>query len=269
MPLVDVHCHINHELFKEILDAVIKRAQKAGVHAIILSGVNPENNKEVLRLSQKYPIIKASLGIYPIDALGLGPDEGGLPLHKGPINIDEEFAFFEKNIERIISIGEIGMDFYAANKEETFAKQEENFRKIINFAKKVKKPIVIHSRKAEKECIDVLEDEIKHKEIDVVQHCFSGKKSQMTRAIELGHYFSIPPNIIIASNFQTLVKKCPLSQLLTETDSPWLSPYKDRPNEPAFVAKTIEKIAEVKGMNVKEVEEQIWQNYLKVFKDKI
>ena len=146
---------------------------------------------------------------------------------------------------------------------------EENFRKIINFAKKVKKPIVIHSRKAEKECIDVLEDEIKHKEIDVVQHCFSGKKSQMTRAIELGHYFSIPPNIIIASNFQTLVKKCPLSQLLTETDSPWLSPYKDRPNEPAFVAKTIEKIAEVKGMNVKEVEEQIWQNYLKVFKDKI
>ena len=116
------------------------------------------------------------------------------------------------------------------------------------------------------ECIDVLEDEITKKEIPVVQHCFSGKKSQMSRAIELGHYFSIPPNILKASNFQTLVKKCPMDQLLTETDSPWLSPFSDIPNEPAFVKETITKIAEVKGLTLKEVEDQIWKNYQKVFR---
>ena len=265
MPLVDVHCHINHELFKNQLNQVLDRAKNAGVKAIILSGVNPKNNREVLELSKKYPIIKASIGMYPTDLLGLGPDESGLPLHKGPIDLEEEFTFIKKNLADIISIGEIGMDFYAADKETTHTKQEEKFRKIIRFAIEVKKPIVIHSRKAEMECIDVLEDEIKHKEIPVVQHCFSGRKSQMSRAIALGHYFSIPPNIVKASNFQTLVKKCPIEQLLTETDSPWLSPYKDKPNEPAFVKETIKKIAEVKGLSIKEIEEQIWQNYKRVF----
>ncbi len=265
MPLVDVHCHINHEMFKDKLDQVLERAKKAGVRAIILSGVNPENNREVLALSQKHPIIKASLGMYPTDLLGLGPDESGLPVHKGAINLDEEFAFIKEHLDKIISIGEIGMDFYAADKETTQQKQEEHFRTIIKFAKEVKKPIVIHSRKAEKECIDVLEDEIRKKEIPVVQHCFSGRKSQMSRAIELGHYFSIPPNIVKASNFQTLVKKCPVTQLLTETDAPWLSPFKDVPNEPAFVTETIQKIAEVKGMSQKDVEEQIWKNYVHVF----
>jgi TatD DNase family protein len=266
---VDVHCHINHALFKDTLNQVIARAKKVGLSAIILSGVNPENNREVLALSQKYPIIKASVGMYPTDLLGLGPDESGLPIHKGTINLDDEFIFIRKNLDKIISIGEIGMDFYAVDRDKTQIDQERYFRKIIQFAKEVKKPIIIHSRKAEKECLDILEFEIQHNEIPVVQHCFSGKKSLMTRAIELGHYFSIPPNILIASNFQTLVKKCPMNQILTETDSPWLSPYKDVPNEPAFVRETIKKIAEVKGLTVDDVEKAVWENYLRVFGDEL
>ena len=80
----------------------------------------------------------------------------------------------------------------------------------------------------------------------------------MTKAAELGHYFSIPPCIVKSSNFQTLVKKVPLAQLLTETDSPWLSPYKDQMNEPAFVAESIKQIAAVKELSEEEVAEQIW-----------
>ncbi len=265
MKLVDVHCHINHEQLKPQLNEVLKRAEKAGVKAILLSGVNPENNKEVLELSKKHPLIKASLGIYPIDALGKQPDATGLPHHEGKIDLDKEFQFIEKHKDNIIAIGEVGMDFYWVTKEETYEEQTANFRKIIQFAIKLQKPIIIHSRKAEEECLEILEQEIKHNEIPVIQHCFSGRKSLMTKAIELGHYFSIPPIITKASNFQTLVKKAPLTQLLTETDAPWLSPFKDKPNEPAFVIESIKKIAEIKSLSEQEVADAIWQNYQKIF----
>ena len=268
MNLVDVHCHLNHELFKHDLDDVLSRAKKAGLKRILISGVNPPANREVLALVKKYPeMLRASLGIYPIDALGLAEGETGLPRQTVPINLAEQFTYIEQHLDQVTAIGEVGMDFHWADKEETYEKQAENFRKIIRFAIKVKKPLVIHSRKAEEECLQILAEEIKNNEIPVNQHCFSGRKSAMTRAIELGHYFSIPPNILISSNFQTLVKKAPLGQLLTETDAPWLSPYKDRKNEPAFVRETIKKIAEIKEITEKETADHIWQNYQRVFGD--
>ncbi len=266
MKLVDVHCHLNHIFFKDDLDAVLRRAREAGVVRILISGVNPEANQQVLEFVKQDPsLLRASLGIYPIDALGIQPDAVGLPTHKGPIDLDKEFLFLEKNQEKIIAIGEVGMDFHWASKEETYPQQAENFRKIIRFAKKIKKPIVIHSRKAEEECVQILSEEIINDEIPVVNHCFSGGKEVIRKAAALGHYFSIPPNIVKASNFQTLVKIVDLKQLLTETDSPWLSPVKDQKNEPAFVLKSIEKIAEIKGLPVTEVATQIWENYQRVF----
>ena len=267
MNLIDVHCHLTHDYFKDKLDAVLKRAEKAGLKAIVVSGVNPKANREVLALAKKHPkLIKASLGIYPIDALGLAAAEIGLPRQTEKINLEEEFKFIEKNKEEILCIGEVGMDFHWASREETYEKQAENFRKIIRFAIKIKKPLVIHSRKAEEECLQILEEEIKNHEIPVVQHCFSGRKSLMSKGAELGHYFSIPPVIMKSFNFQTLVKKVPLTQLLTETDSPWLSPYQDKMNEPAFVTESIKKIAEIKELSEEEVAEQIWKNYEKIFK---
>ncbi len=265
MNLVDVHCHLNHADFKKDLLEVLQRAEQAGMKAILCSGVNPASNKEVLELSRKYPLIKTSLGIYPIDALGLAEPEIGLPRQTVPIDLEEEFAFIQKHKDQVAAIGEVGMDFYWAKKEETYEKQAENFRKIIRFAIKIKKPLVIHSRKAEEECIDILEQEIKNKEIPVIQHCFSGRKSLITRAASLGHYFSIPPNILRSGNFQTLVKKVDIQQLLTETDAPYLSPYPEQRNEPAFVVETIAKIAEIKGISVEAAAERIWENYEKVF----
>lgn len=268
MNLIDVHCHVNHDAFKKDLDAVLERAKKVGVKAIVVSGVNPVSNKKVLALAKKYSIIKASLGIYPIDALGLAEAEIGLPRQTVPIDLDEEFTFIEKNKEHVISIGEVGMDFHWADKEKTYAKQADNFRRIIHFAKRIKKPLVIHSRKAEKECIEIMSEEIKNKEIPVVNHCFSGKKNLIKQAEELGHYFSVPPNILRSESFQTLVKLVDLKQLLTETDAPYLSPAPETRNEPANVLLTVEKIAKIKGLPVETVAEQIWQNYKRVFGEK-
>ncbi len=266
MNLIDAHCHLTHELFKDDINTVIQRARKAGVKAILVSGVNPPANREVLALCRKYPdILKPSLGIYPIDALGIAGENTGLPRQAVPINLEEEFAFIEKHKNEIAAVGEVGMDFFWAKKEETYEKQAENFRKIIRFAINIKKPLVIHSRKAEEECLEILGQEIKNKEIPVIQHCFSGRKSLMGKAIALGHYFSIPPNILRAGNFQTLVNKAPMEQLLTETDAPWLSPFPDKRNEPAFVLETIKKMAEVKGITAEEMAEAVWKNYEKVF----
>jgi TatD DNase family protein len=265
MPLVDIHCHINHKLFEGKVEEILANAAKAGLKAVVLSGVNPEANIEVLEYAKKYPLIKASLGIYPIDALGLTPDEVGLPYHKGKINLTEQFAFFEANLDKIIAIGEVGMDFHWATKKDTFEEQSDNFKKIIQFCIRVKKPIVIHSRKAEKECLDILEQEIKNNEIPIIHHCFSGKKALIKRGSELGHNFSVPANIARNSGFESLVKIVPSKQLLTETDAPWLSPYKDTTNEPAFVTESIKKIAEIKEISIKEAEDLVWNNFVRNF----
>jgi len=264
MNLVDVHCHLNHALYKPETDEIIKRAKKVGVKAIVCSGVNPPANREILKLAEKYPkIVKVSLGIYPIDALGLSEGDTGLPRQPIAIDLEEEFVFIKKNKDKIAAIGEIGMDFHWDKDHHT--QQEENFRKIIQFAISINKPIVIHSRKAEKECIDVLEQEVKNKEIPVIMHCFSGNKNLIKRARDLEHYFSIPANIVKLQHFQTLVELVPIEQLFTETDGPWLSPYTDRKNEPAFVVETIKKIAEIKKITPEEAADQIWKNYQKVF----
>src|SRR3989338_8413782 len=265
MNLIDVHCHLNHDLFKNDLDEVLERARKAGVKQILVSGVNPTANKEVLKFVQKDPtLLKASFGIYPIDALGLQPDVVGLPHHPGPINLEEEFQFIKQNLKHVTAIGEVGMDFHWASKDKTGKQQADNFRKIIQFTISIKKPIVIHSRKAEQECINILAEEIKNHEIHIINHCFSGKKAIIKQAATLGHYFSIPPNIIKSSQFQELVKMVDIQQLLTETDSPWLGPFKDQKNEPAFVIESIKKIAEIKGLSIEETAKIVWENYERI-----
>lgn len=264
MNLVDVHCHLNHASFKNELGAVLERAKKAGLKAIIVSGTNTAANREVLELAKKDSIIKASLGIHPIDALGLSEGETGIVKQKRPINLEEEFKFIEENKEKIIAIGEVGLDFHWDN--EHHQEQMEIFQKVIRFAIRIKKPIVVHTWDAEEECLNLLEQEVKG-QIQVVLHCFSGRKSLITRAKELGYYFSAPPSITRTGNFQNLVHKVDLKQILTETDAPWQSPFKGENNEPAYVIETIKKIAEIKKLTEQEVADQIWKNYLTIFEN--
>lgn len=274
MNLIDVHSHLNHEYFKDKLDETINNAKKAGLKRIVVSGTNKQANRDVMELVEMHPrILRASLGIHPIDALGLFEDNTGLPDQKSKIDLDEELKFIEEHQDKIVSIGEIGLDFHWD--KEHHEEQKEIFKEIIRFAVKIKKPIVIHTWEAEEECIDILESEIKREEtgdgkipeneIPVVLHCFGGRKALITKARELGYYFTVPPSILRIGNFQTLVKKVPLTQLFTETDAPWQSPFKDKRNEPAFVVETIKKIAHIKKISEEEVAEQIWKNYETVF----
>ncbi len=251
--LVDVHCHLDFPGLVERLDSVIENARKAGVKAIITSGVDPDTNKLALEFASKYDIVKPSFGIYPIDAL---EREG---LLKEKIDIDEQLKFLEDNKDKFVCVGEIGLDLHSGRDLEA---QKKAFVKILEMAKKLDKTVLIHSRKAEAEALDILESCSMKK---VVMHCFCGRKHLVKRAYDLGYYFSVPTNIVRLQQFQDMVLLVDINHLLTETDAPFLSLYKDKKNEPAFVVETIKKIAEIKKMTKEDVEKNIWMNYQKLF----
>lgn len=245
--LIDVHCHL--DLFTEEEQIrIIRQCKKSSVGIIVTNGTNPETNSLALGLSSKFRQVKTALGLYPSDALTLTNSE-----------INSEIEFIMKNRKRIVAVGEIGIDL---KESAELAAQKENFIKMINLAKELNKPVIVHSRKAEKECVEILE-ELRAKQ--VIMHCFSGKKSLVQRMINSGWLFSIPAIVKTSEQFQMIVKLAPLSQLLCETDSPFLSPVRGERNFPFNVVESYKKIAEIKGASLKEVEEKIEENYGKLF----
>ena len=257
--LIDVHAHIDR-FSEEELKKVVERAEKENIVAVITQGVNHENNLRVLELAKKYKIIKPALGLYPLNALNVEVIEGYDDYDRNTkFDVDSTLEFIKKNKGKIIAIGEIGMDFKFSKDKEN---QIKNFYKIIELSEKIKKPLIVHSRGAEKECIEILESSSNKK---VHLHMFSGNKKLIKRGEKLGYYFSIPCIINKSQHFQMMTEIVNINQLLTETDCPWLSPFPEKKNEPAFVKFTIEKMAEIKKMDKIEVENNIFMNYQKLF----
>ena len=245
--LVDVHCHLNSEEFDKNRDEVIKRAEKLNM-TIVDSGTTLKENKKSLELSKKYKIVKSSLGLYPSHAIKLNERQ-----------LNQELDFIKKNKNNIVAVGEIGLD---KNYEgHNIKKQIKSFEKVLSLAEKINKPVVIHSRKAEKECIDILET-FKTKNI---MHCFTGNFKLVKRIQDNNYFFSIPTNIVRLLHFQKIVEQTSTSQLLTETDSPYLSPYKEKRNEPSFTVETIKQISKIKNLEQEEVKKLIYMNFQKVF----
>lgn len=250
--LIDVHCHLDKLIEEGIsADKAIKNAHKNGVEVMIVNGTNPEQNKIILDLAKKHPEVKPALGIYPLDALKLSDKE-----------IDNEIKFILENKEKVIAIGEVGLDLKEEELHKTLDKQKNNLTKFIELATKLDKPIIIHSRKAELHTIELLE---KLNVKKVIMHCFSGKMSLVERIAKNSWYLSIPANSHYSQQFQDVIKRIPLQNLLCETDTPYLHPLKEWPNEPANVIYSYKKIAEIKGIKIKEVEKEIEDNFKKLF----
>jgi len=287
MKLVDVHAHLEHSKFEGDLDSVIERFVEAGGEFVINSGTDPERNRETLALSKKYDVVKCSFGMYPIGDYD---------------DVDGELAWIEEHADDCVAIGEIGLDYSdevssEGNRKQAIGnrrtkvlreKQEELFRKMLGLAKKLGKVVVVHSRKAEVEAIEILEEMGFGKQVaslpdrgeaparplrcqteeggKVVMHCFCGSRKLVERCVGNGWSFSVPPAIMRWDNFKMLVEEVPLGQLLTETDAPWLSPVVGERNEPVNVAVTIKEIARIKGVSVEEVAEQIYSNFVRLFR---
>lgn len=265
MILVDIHAHLDHAKFKNNLDKVIENARKAGVKTIITSGINSSTNKIALELQEKYlDIVKASFGLYPIDALAhefkLESDSFVRDIEK--IDVDKHLEWIEDNKDKCIAVGEVGLDYHWVKDRQTEMKAV--FEKVISLVEKIKKPVIVHTRKAEQDCVDMLESSsIDPKKI--ILHCFSAGKKLIKRASDNGWNFSIPPVIVRLQHFQMMAEMININQLLTETDAPYLSPYPGKTNEPAYVAETIKKIAEIKKFEQEEVANNIFMNFQNIF----
>ena len=248
VPYVDVHAHLHFDRLKSDLNEILKRAEMSNV-IVINSGTDIEGNRKTLELSKNYPFIKASLGLFPT----LVSD-----LNYSILKSEIEFIRTKKN--DIVAIGECGLDFAEENYD--FKSQKRLFLDLIELSEKIKKPLVVHSRKAELECIEMLES-CKHK--NIVMHFFSGNFKLVKRIEDNGWLFSIPCKIEKLQHFQMITEKVNINQLVTETDSPYAPPEGEERNEPMFVMKTVKKIAEIKGMDSGEVRNNIFMNYKRVF----
>jgi len=257
MELIDVHAHLNYEGLYERIDEVISKCKNAGVKVIISQGTEPKGNRQTLELAKKYDIVKPALGFYPTHIAEYSDKD-----------IEKELDFIRKT--DCIAIGEVGLDYYQGRnnehtKELTDAikdRMKKYFRELVQISIDKNIPIIVHSRKAEHDTIEILEQLNAKK---VVMHCFSGKKKYIKRIIDNGWYISIPANVGRALHFHYFIKAMPLNRLFTETDAPWLAPDKGSINDPSNVIVVIKKIAELKQLNEEEVANNIYLNYQRLF----
>lgn len=256
--LIDIHAHLDHQLLIGKIGEIIGRAKNAGIRRIITNGINPETNRISLGLSKKYGIVECAMGLYPRNILKKDIEKGSYPLKHVDFDVDEEIEFIRKNKKSIAAIGEVGLDFSDSENKE----QIEDFGKIIRLAEELEKPIIVHSRKAEQKCIEMLESSDLKK---VVMHCFCGKKSLVKRIVDNGWFLTAPTIVVRSQQFQEIAKNTPISQLFCETDSPYLSPFKEQMNEPAYVIESYNKIAEIKNMDLSEVINNIYMNWQRIF----
>jgi len=263
--LIDVHTHLDAPHFKNDLHKVVENAVKNNVTIMVSNGTNPESNQRVLKLAGKYPEIKPALGIHPEDYLvSLGLMEQP-PLPVQPFDAGEELKTIEKliKIEKngVVAIGEIGLDNYWVKGQ--LDVQLKLFHQLLDLAKRVQKPVIVHSRAAEQPCLDAIYSS-NVKASKVILHCFSGSKAVVKQGADAGYSFSIPTNVVRASSFQDIVKNVELNQLFTETDAPFLGPFKNERNEPSNIVHSIKKIAEIKGFTEHEVADNILLNWKKM-----
>jgi len=243
---IDVHCHL--DMLKNP-EKIIDNAKSKGVGLIVANGTKPETNRKVIELS-KFDEVLPALGVYPNEALLMRDSE-----------IDEEIKFIRET--KPSAIGEVGMDFV---EYEDVNKQMEVFDRFIDLSKELEIPIIVHSRKAERECVDMLEKKEAKK---VIMHYFSGKLNLLDKIVSNGWFLSIPTCVKNSQHFQQVIEKVPIESLLCETDSPYSHPDKEFPNEPANVIESYKKISEIKGISLEEVEKKLEDNFNRLFNRKI
>jgi TatD DNase family protein len=269
--LIDTHCHLDFPEYDFDRDEVILRAKEKGVEYIINIGSSLQGSRRALDLSEKYDCVYATLGIHPHEA------------DTFELKLLQELELWAKK-EKIVAIGEIGLDYFSrppilcqsgspllshSLAEKNYSKQENQrplFVALIKLAKSLNLPLVIHSRQAEKQTLEILKEAMP---IKAVVHCFSGPLEFLNECLSLGLFISFTCNITYkkADNLRQLVKLTPLEKLLLETDAPFLPPegYRGKRNEPWFVHILAEEIARIKEIEVEEVAKVTTDNAKKFF----
>jgi TatD DNase family protein len=247
-PIIDSHCHLDFPKFNRDRKETIFRAREAGVVGMINSGISQKGNRMSLELAEKYNDIHATLG--------LSPDIGREGTDK---EINVILTQIEANAEKAVAIGEAGLDFQDCKTNEERERQTSAFKKVIELAKNLDKPLVVHARLAEAEVLNLV------KEVNtVIYHCYSGSVETMWEIVDMGYYISLATLVCFSEHHQALASAVPLENILLETDSPYLSSRKGR-NEPAFIVDSIPVIARLKDMEPAEIAKLTTENSRRVF----
>lgn len=245
---IDAHCHLDFKQFNRDRKEVLQRARDCGVTMMINSGVDLATNRKTLDLAKDYDFIFATLGLSPNAIEGLCEKD-----------LEHLLGEIEANSSRAIGIGEAGLDYYHCKDHAKREHQAAVFRRVIDMADSLGLPLVIHSRDAEQQALDM----VKHLE-KVVFHCYSGSLVTMKDAVDRGYYISMATNICRSGHHQILARNVPLERLLVETDSPFLSPRKGR-NEPGFVQDSIRLIARIRNLEPQEIARITSENTKKIY----
>lgn len=238
--LVDSHSHLEMREFDEDREVLIKRAKEGGVAAIVCVGINLSDSCRAVALADTEPMVYAAVGVHPHDVQGIRPDT---------------YARLEALAcsERVVAYGEIGLDFFRDWAPR--AMQKERFAEQLEVAARLKKPVIIHSRDAHQETLDIIKAS-SHR-CGGVFHCFSGDVDFARQCLEAGFYISIAGVVTFAKalTISDVVRFAPLSRMLLETDCPFLAPHPHRGkrNEPAFVEIVARQVAQIKGVTIAEV----------------
>ncbi len=242
--LIDSHAHLNFKDYPPSeIDSVLARAREQGLETLINIGAGEayEGNLKALALAEKHPSIYATVGIHPHDA---------------KIVTDEMVENLRKLSEhpKVVAIGEVGLDFFYNNSDPSL--QEEAFRKMLRLAKQVRLPLSIHVRDAYDRLYEIMKEE-KAFECGGVIHCFSGDWNFAQKMMAEKFYLSFSGIITFKKSeaLREVVLKTPTEFILIETDSPYLAPepFRGKKNEPAYVKKVAEKVAEIKGLTLEDV----------------
>ena len=245
--MIDVHCHLDK--IKDMpLEKVIKKCEEEGLMAIT-SCASPNEKEQTLKLSENYKIIFATLGLHPMEAERIEDAK-----------LEEYLEFIGKNKEKIVGIGEIGMDKWVEDRK----REEDIFREFIELGMKLKLPLVIHCRGKMEEAIEVLAG---YNYERILFHCFSGNATQLKKILENGWFVSIATNLEKSKNTKNAAKKVPLDRFTLETDSPWLDPFsKELKNKPWNIKYTAQKMAELRGLEKEEILKMAERNAKEIFK---
>lgn len=259
MEFFDSHAHLDDEKFNEDREELINKIENSGVTKFISAGYSLAGSEMALKLAEKYEFIYATSGISPND-IPQTEDELWIILDK--------IKQIAKNNKKVVAIGEIGLDYYW-NKDNKIL-QQKAFKKQIEIANELKLPIVIHTREAVMDTIEILkQNEAKEKGIF---HCCPLNKELVKEALKLGFYISFAGPITFknSKNANEIVNIVPNDKILVETDSPYLSPepLRGKRNDSRNVKYVVQKIAEIKNMSIEEMATITYENAERIFKIK-
>ena len=249
--MIDIHCHLVYNGMDPA--PLIANSRKAGLDAIITCGYPRDCEKNMEIASKNKNFVFLTLGLHPVDIKDLSEPE-----------VDKYLEFVRQHKDQIVAVGEIGLDYhwFPDKDSEQGSRFRLVFEQCLELAKSINKPVVLHTRKAEQDCFDIVQS---HGIKNAVFHCYGGGMTLGRQIIDAGYFISLSSNMDRSKNTRKIAKSFPLEQLMTETDSPFLSPVPGKKNEPANVRLVVNRIAELRDMPVEEVDRITTENAVRFF----